>query len=85
MDFKVKSNDRGLDIFAATPSLVTKRLLFRMSSVQGSVGGGEKNGPVKFMFVVVKKAHLSGEVAESEYEYIALPSEVGACVGRLSW
>ena len=82
-DFKTKGDDRGFDVFAATPPLEMKRLLFRMARVKGSVGGDEKNGPVKLMFIDVKKAHLNGEVAEDEFAYILLPKEVGGGVGRL--
>jgi hypothetical protein len=82
-DFKIKGDDRGFDVFAATPPLELKRLLFRMARVKGSVGGGDDDGAVKLMFIDVKKAHLNGEVAEDEFAYVLLTKEAGGGVGRL--
>jgi hypothetical protein len=82
-DFKVKGDDRGFDVFAATPPLELKRLLFRMARVKGSVGGSDYEGAVKLMFIDVKKAHLNGEVAEDEFAYVLLTKEAGGGVGRL--
>ena len=76
-DFKTKGDDRGFDVFAATPPLELKRLLFRMARVKGSVGGSDEDGSVKLMFVDVKKAHLNGEVAGDEFAYVLLPKEAG--------
>lgn len=56
--FKVKNDGRGFDVFAAPPPWEMKRLLFGMSRVHECVGGGKKEGPVKLMFIGVKKAHL---------------------------
>ena len=82
-DFKVKGDDRGFDVFAATPPLELKRLLFRMARVKGGVGGDDKDGAVKLMFVDVKKAHLNGVVGDDEFAYISLTEEVGGGVGLL--
>ena len=82
-DFKVKGDSRGFDVFAATPPLELKRLLFRMARTAGSVGGCDADGPVKLMFVDVKKAHLNGEVGPDEHEFIQLPAEAGGGVGKL--
>ena len=60
-----------------------KRLLFRMARVKGSVGGNDKDGQVKLMYIDVKKAHLNGEVDDDDFAYITLPKEVGGGVGRL--
>ena len=70
-------------VFAATPPLEMKWLLFRMARVKGSVGGNDKDGQVKLMYVDVKKAHLNGEVDDDDFAYITLPKEVGGGVGRL--
>ena len=48
-DFKNKNDERNFDVFAATPPLEMKRLLFRMARVKGSVGGNDKDGQVKLM------------------------------------
>ena len=76
-DFKVKGDSRGFDVFAATSSLELKRLLFRMARTSGSVGGHDREGPVKLMFIDVKKAHLNGVVGPDEHEYIQVPAEAG--------
>ena len=54
-DFKNKNDERNFDVFVATPPLEIKRLLFRMARVKGSVGGNDKDGQVKLMYVDVKK------------------------------
>ena len=82
-DFKNKNDERNFDVFAATPPLEMKRLLFRMARVKGSVGGNDKDGHVKLMYIDVKKAHLNGEVDYDDFAYITLPKEVGGGVGRL--
>ena len=82
-DFKNKNDERKFDVFAATPPLEMKRLLFRMARVKGSVGGNDKDGQVKLMYIDVKKAHLNGEVDDDDFAYITLPKEVGGGVGRL--
>jgi hypothetical protein len=82
-DFKSKNDERNFDVFAATPPLEMKRLLFRMARVKGSVGGSDKDGQVKLMYIDVKKAHLNGEVDDNDFAYIMLPKEVGGGVGRL--
>lgn len=82
-DFKVKRDDRGFDVFAATPPSGMKRVSFRMSRVRRSVSDDRANGLVKLMFIDVKKAQLNGELTESEFEIIALPSVAGGGVGRL--
>ena len=46
-DFKVKGDERTFDVFAATPPLEMKRLLFRMARVRNSVGGDDREGRVK--------------------------------------
>ena len=80
-DFKNKNDERNFDVFAATPPLEMKRLLFRMARVKGNVGGNDKDGQVKLMYVDVKKAHLNGEVDDDDFAYITLPKEVGGGVG----
>lgn len=82
-DFKVKGDDRGFDVFAATPPIEMKRLLFRMAMVEGSTADKVEDGPVKLMFADVQKAHLNGKVGEDEFAYVQLPAEVGRGVGRL--
>ena len=79
-DFKVKGDDRCFDVFAATPPLEMKRLLSRMARVKGGVGGNDEDGQVKLMYIDVKKAHLNGEVEDSEFAYILLPEGVGGGV-----
>ena len=63
-DFKSKHAANDVDVFAAMPPLEAKRLLLRMAMVSGAVEGDEKQGPVKLMFVHVKKAHLSGTLKD---------------------
>lgn len=82
-DFKMKGDERGFDVFAATPPLESKRLLFRMAKVKGSVGGSDKDGQVKLMYIDVKKAHLNGVVEDETFAYILRPAEAGGGVGRL--
>ena len=82
-DFKVKGDDKKFDVFAAMPPLEIKRMLFRMAMVGNGGRGDEGRGPIKLMFVDVKKAHLNGKVKEDEFEYIRLPEEAGGGVGRL--
>lgn len=53
--FKVKNDDRGFGVFAATPPFEMKKLLVRMSRARGGVGDDEKNGAVKLMFIDVKE------------------------------
>ena len=81
-DFKNKNDERNFDLFAPTPPLERKRLLFRMARVKGSVGGNDKDGQVKLMYIDVKKGHLNGEV-DDDFAYVTLPKEVGGGVGRL--
>ena len=57
---------KNFDVFAAPP-LEMKRLLFRMARVKGSVGGNDKDGQVKLMYIDVKKAHLNGEVDDDDF------------------
>ena len=64
-DFKNKNDERNFDVFAATPPLEMKRLLFGMT--KGSVGGNDKDGQVKLMYVDVKKVHLNGEVDDDDF------------------
>ena len=82
-DFKSKHAANDVDVFAAMPPLEAKRLLLRMAMVSGAVEGDEKQGPVKLMFVDVKKAHLSGRLKDFEFAYVSLPKEAGGGVGRL--
>ena len=80
-DFKNKNDERNFDVFAATPPLETKRLLFRMARVKGSVGGNDKDGQVKLMYIDVKKAHLNGEVDDDDFAYITLSRRLVAVWG----
>ena len=82
-DFKTKTGREQFDVFAAMPPLESKRMLFRMLMVDGSVKGREDQGHVKLMFVDVKKAHLNGKLKDDEYAYIQLPEEAGSGVARL--
>ena len=74
-----KNDERNFDVFAATPPQEMKRLLFRMARVKGSLGGNDKDGQVKLMYIDVKKAHLN----DDDFAYITLPKKVGGGVGRL--
>ena len=82
-DFKNKNDERNFDVFAATPPLEMKRLMFRMARVKGSVGGNDEDGRVKLMYIDVMKAHLNGEMDDDDFAYITFPKEVGGGVGRL--
>ena len=82
-DFKSKHAANDVDVFAAMLPLEAKRLLLRMAMVSGAVKGDEKQGPVKLMFVDVKKAHLSGRLKDFEFAYVSLPKEAGGGVERL--
>ena len=74
-DFKPKGEKEREDLFAATPPLEAKKLLFRMAA--GQVGA-TRTECVKLMFVDVKKAHLNGVVGEGVSVYVELPWEAGA-------
>jgi hypothetical protein len=74
-DFKPKGEKEREDLFAATPPLEAKKLLFRMAA--GQVGATDKEC-VKLMFIDVKKAHLNGVVGDGVDVYIELPWEAGA-------
>ena len=82
-DFKVRGDRREFDVFASMPPLEAKRLLFRMAMVKGRAGGKCSRGPLKLMFVDVKKAHLNGKLAADEFAFVQLPAEAGGGVGRL--
>jgi hypothetical protein len=74
-DFKPKGEKEREDLFAATPPLEAKKLLFRMAAGQVGATAAEC---VKLMFIDVKKAHLNGVVGEGVDVYIELPREAGA-------
>ena len=82
-DFKVKGDGREFEVFAAMPPIEAKRILFRMAALDGSVRGDPRQGPVKLMFIDIKKAHLNGKLSDDEYAYVQLPEEAGGGVGRL--
>ena len=82
-DFKTRGGANDFDVFAAMPPLEAKRMLIRMSRVNGAVRGDPHRGRVKLMFVDVKKAHLNGRLKEGEHAFVELPSEAGGGVGKL--
>ena len=81
-DFKPKGEKEREDLFAATPPLEAKKLLFRMAAAQAGAVGQED---VKLLFIDVKRAQLNGVVDEETAVYVELPAEVGALgkCGRL--
>ena len=67
-----KGNDKGRDdLFAATPPLEAKRMLFSRAATRRHDGKWRK-----LMFIDVKKAHLYPECEDEVY--IELPSEANA-------
>ena len=82
-DFKGKHEAHQFEVFAAMPPLEAKRLLFRMAMVEGSIGGDERRGRVKLMFIDVKKAHLNGCLKSDEHAFVGLPDEAGGGVAKL--
>ncbi len=81
-DVRPKGERDREDLFAATPPLEAKKLLFWMAANQV---GAEPGQPVKLMFIDVEKAHLNGVVGD-ERACVELPdedAEPGVC-GRLN-
>lgn len=84
-DFKPKGEKEREDLFAATPPLEAKKLLFSMAAGQF---GATSTEPEKLMFIDVKKAHLNGTVGDGVQVYVELPWEAGAagrCGKLLKW
>ena len=87
-DFKPKGEKDRADLFAATPPLEAKRLLFRQTARHPTVwrrGGYES---VKIRLIDVKKAHLNAQVTNGEMVYVQLPPEdhqVGMCARLKRW
>jgi hypothetical protein len=85
-DFKPRGEKDRADLFASTPPLEAKKLLFREAvRWQGRQArrGQEK---VALCFVDVKKAHLNGILKQGELAYVELPEQYavpGMC-GRLN-
>ena len=80
--FKSKHAANNVDVSATMPPLETKILLLRMARVSGLAKGDKKQGPVKLMFVDIKKAHLSGRLKDFKFAHVSLPKEAGGGVGR---
>ena len=52
----------------------------KKGDVKGEKGDLEGNtGPMKLMFMDIKKAPLNGKVCDDKYEYISLPEEAESC------
>ena len=82
-DFKGRGEDDREDLFAATPPLEAKKLLFKW--VRRIFADGRKNVE-KVMLIDVRKAHLNA-VCEDEV-YVELPIEaeaLGKCGKLLRW
>jgi len=82
-DFKGRGEDDREDLFAATPPLEAKKLLFKW--VRRLLADGRKNVE-KVMLIDVRKAHLNA-VCEDEV-YVELPLEAeapGKCGKLLRW
>ena len=76
-DFKVKGERDREDLFAATPPLEAKKMLFRMARVKRRMRPNESGGKgkLKVMYTDVKKAPLNAKLKEDEDEYIELPEK----------
>ena len=72
-DFKGSDNDRD-DLFAETPPLEAKKMLFSRAATRKRDGGYRK-----LMFIDVKKAHLYPKCERDVY--VELPAEAGAAKG----
>ena len=85
-NFKTKGDKDRHDLFAATPPLEGKKMLFRMAVVKQRKHSLRKNtencSPLKLLFVDVKKAHLNAKVKEGDEIYVELPEEARAGHGR---
>jgi hypothetical protein len=75
-DFKVKREGPRDELFAGTPPLEAKKMLFRR--VAGIRGWRRKRGmpEEKLMFIDVRKAHLNAKVADDVEEWVELPEEL---------
>ena len=62
-DFKKKGEADRVELFAATPALEAKRMLFRMAVLKNQEHPCMK---YELMFLDVKKAHLNGKLQENE-------------------
>ena len=80
--FKKKGEKDRHDLFAATLPLEAKRLLIRMAKVKEKGPDARGRGPLKLMFIDVKKAHLNAKLKQGERAYIELPPEAGAAPGK---
>ena len=69
-DFKGNDDSRE-DLFATTPPLEAKKMLFAMAASQKDQAGA----PLKLMFIDVKKAHLYAKCTQEAY--VELPAEYG--------
>ncbi len=82
-DFRTTGEKDSEDLFAATPPLGSKKVLFKLAVSRMKGKNTRSVQKMKLMFVDVRKAHLNG-VCE-EYVYVELPPEAGALgtCGRL--
>ena len=76
-DFKPKGEKDRSDLFAATPPLEAKKLLFQLAVNDNARRRGSRRPGIKIMFIDVKKAHLYGVLKPDERAYIELPGEGG--------
>ena len=76
-DFKPKGEKDRSDLFAATPPLEAKKLLFQLAVNENGRRRRSGGNGIKVMLIDVKKAHLYGMVKEGEEAYIQLPGEAG--------
>ena len=84
-DFKPKGEKDRSDLFASTPPLEAKKLLFALAASQPRMLRTGRMVRQKLMFIDIKKAHLNGVVGPDEHAYVALPPgccRAGYC-GRL--
>ena len=79
-DFKKRGEADRFELFAVTPPLEAKRMLFRMAALKNQEHASKK---YKLTFLDVKKAHLSGKLKEDERAYVVLPPQARSRVARL--
>ena len=80
-DIVVHGDGREFEGFRAM--LEARRILFRIGVLDGAVRGELSHGSLKARFIDLKKANVTGKVAEDEYAYVQWPQEAGGGVGRL--
>jgi hypothetical protein len=76
-DFKPRGERMRGDLFAATPPLEAKKMIFRMAVGKPPIIYQGRRQKMKLRFIDISKAHLNGVLEPGEDVFICLPDEAG--------